>query len=75
MRRGSQDYEYFWLLSQSGGKATVDDAVKAVLHGTIDDKTALGAPGMWAHDPDEWDRVRVKIGEAIEKLQSAHKAD
>ena len=76
MRRGSQDYEYFWLLSQSkAGRETVDDAVKAVLHGAIDDKTALGAPGMWAHDPDEWDRVRVKLGEAIEKLQSAHKAD
>jgi len=76
LRRGSQDYEYFWLLSQSkAGRETVDEAVKAVLHGTIDDKTALGAPGMWAHDPDEWDRVRVKLGEAIEKLQSAHKAD
>lgn len=70
LRRGSQDYEYFWLLSRSkGGRETVDEAVNAVLHGAIDDKSALGAPGMWMHDPDEWERVRLKFGEAIEKLR------
>ena len=47
----------------------VDEAVNAVLHGSIDDKAALGAPGMWVHDPDEWERVRLKFGEAIEKLR------
>ena len=24
---------------------------------------------MWLHDPDEWERVRLKFGEAIEKIQ------
>jgi hypothetical protein len=71
LRRGSQDYEYFWLLSQlKGGSAMVDGAMNAVLHSSITDaKASLGAPGMWAHDPDEWDRVRMKFGQTIEKLQ------
>jgi hypothetical protein len=30
-------------------------------------RNSLGALGMWMHDPDEWERVRLKIGEAIEK--------
>jgi hypothetical protein len=69
LRRGSQDYEYFWLLSQTaGGKQKVDEAVNGVLHGSIDEKASMGAPGMWKHDPDEWDRVRLKLGEAIAKL-------
>jgi len=70
LRRGSQDYEYFWLLSQAkGGRQIVDEAVKTLLHGSIDDKASLGAPGMWVHDPDEWDRMRVKLGEAIANLR------
>jgi len=73
LRRGSQDYEYFWLLSQAGraGREMADKAVRAVLHGSIDEKAALGAPGMWVHDPDEWDRVRLKFGEAIERIRAA----
>jgi hypothetical protein len=66
LRRGSQDYEYFWLLSQAkGGKQIVDQAVNAILHGSLNDKASLGAPGMWVHDPDEWDRMRAEFGDAI----------
>jgi len=69
LRRGSQDYEYFWLLSRSAaGKNVVDAAVNGVLHGPFSGRVTLGAPAMWNHDPDEWDRVRLKIGQAIEKL-------
>jgi hypothetical protein len=72
MRRGSQDYEYFWLLSQTpAGRQRVDAAVKTVLKGSIDEKTSLGAPGMWVHDPDQWERLRLEFGEAIEKAQPA----
>ena len=67
LRRGSQDYEYFWLLSQAGGKQTVDEAVNSVLHASPGGKVRLGSPGVWKHDPDEWDRVRLKLGEAIAK--------
>jgi hypothetical protein len=68
LRRGSQDYEYAWLLSQAkGGREIVDQAVSTVLHGSIRGRASLGAPGMWVHDPDEWDRMRVNFGAAIEK--------
>ena len=70
LRRGSQDYEYFWLLSQSkGGNEMLDEEIKAILHGSIDEKASLGQPGMWMHDPDEWERVRLKFGDAIEKIR------
>ena len=51
------------------GREMVDAAVNAVLHGSIDDKASLGAPGMWVHDPDEWERVRVRFGDAIERIR------
>ena len=70
LRRGSQDYEYFWLLSEAKrGREMADEAVNAILHGSIDEKASLGSPGMWVHDPDEWDRVRMKFGQAIENMQ------
>jgi hypothetical protein len=73
LRRGSQDYEYFWILSHSAGeKVAVDAAVDAVLHGSFTGRVTLGGPGMWKHDPDEWDGVRVKFGDMIEKLSRAH---
>ena len=72
MRRGSQDYEYFWLLSQTpGGRKVADDAVRHVVHGSYNRKASFGGPGMYIHDPDEWDRARLKIGDAIEKAQAS----
>jgi hypothetical protein len=69
LRRGSQDYEYLWLLSHAKSRGPmVDQAVNAIVHGPFDDKTSLGAPGMWVHDPDEWDRMRVKFGDAINSV-------
>lgn len=68
LRRGSQDYEYFWLLSQTPkGNEMVDQAVKAVLHGSTQGRISLGAPGMWKHDPDDWDRIRLNFGEALDR--------
>ena len=26
-------------------------------------------PGMWMHDPDEWERVGVRFGDAIERIR------
>ena len=66
LRRGSQDYEYFWLLSQAkGGSQIADEAVNSIVHGPFAEKTSVGAPGMWVHDPDEWDRMRVRLGDEI----------
>lgn len=72
MRRGSQDYEYFWLLAQaSEGRKVVDEAVRHIVQSSFQREQALGAPGMWIHDPDEWDRERIKIGDAIVKLRTS----
>jgi len=69
MRRGSQDYEYFWLLAQTPeGRKLADEAVRQVVHGPFPEKESLGAPGQWVHDPDEWDRRRVQLGNAIEAV-------
>ncbi|MGA2618248.1 MAG: hypothetical protein ABSF26_11600 [Thermoguttaceae bacterium] len=74
IRRGSQDYEYFWLLSRAqGSRKMVDEALKTVLHDSIITSNAdLGAPRMWVHDADQWDRLRVKFGDAIDKMSEAH---
>ncbi|MCW5983501.1 MAG: DUF4091 domain-containing protein [Bryobacteraceae bacterium] len=72
LRRGSQDYEYFWLLSQSeGGRKQADAAVDSIVSDFVRLETEvepLGAAGMWKHNPDEWDRERIRLGDAIEKL-------
>jgi hypothetical protein len=68
LRRGSQDYEYFWLLSQAaGGREAADAAVDSVVPKPLGRGVSLGAPGTWKHDPEAWDRVRLKVGDAIEK--------
>ena len=57
LRRGSQDYEYFWLLSQpKGGREIVDEAVSTMLHGSIGDSfsgsTGHVAPTLRRVGPD-----------------------
>lgn len=72
MRRGSQDYEYFWLLAQTpSGRKVVDDAVAQIVHSSFQQSEPIGAPSMWVHDADEWDRTRVKIGDAIQQMQAS----
>lgn len=72
LRRGSQDYEYFWLASQAGRRGEADRAVNEVVRDFLACRCEiepLGTAGMWKHDPDEWERARVRLGELIEKLQ------
>jgi len=46
LRRGSQDYEYFWLLSRlPKGRDIVDQRIDQVLHGSIHGRASLGGPG------------------------------
>jgi hypothetical protein len=70
MRRGSQDYEYFWLLSQSnGGRERLDGLLGAILHdvtGKLSSRLSLGAPGMWRHNGEEWEKVRIGIGSILD---------
>lgn len=69
MRRGSQDYEYFWLLSQkNGGKAQADSIAASVVHEPLGTAETWGSAGMWKHDAEDWDRARIRLGDLIEKL-------
>lgn len=68
MRRGSQDYEYFWLLSQqAGGKTKADAIASSVIHEPLGSAETWGAAGMWKHDAEDWERARIQMGALIEK--------
>lgn len=69
MRRGSQDYEYFWLLSQKkGGKEQADGLVNSVIHEPLGTSESWGSAGMWRHNWEDWERARIKAGDLIENL-------
>jgi hypothetical protein len=66
LRRGSQDYEYFWLLAQQpGGRALADSIAKSVIHEPMGVRASWGAPGMWNHNAEDWERARFRMGDAI----------
>jgi hypothetical protein len=69
MRRGSQDYEYFWLLSQrKGGREQADALVNSVINEPLGSSESWGSAGMWKHNSEEWERARIKAGNLIESL-------
>jgi hypothetical protein len=66
-RRGLQDYEYFWLLARKAGKQAADQMVNSIVY-----KRPFGKPAMldieiWKNHPDEWDKVRIAVGERLAK--------
>ena len=66
LRRGSQDYEYLWLLSQKqGGKQIADDIVNSIIHNFAGMRGAMGSPAMWNHNPEQWERARMRLGDLI----------
>jgi len=72
MRRGSQDYEYLWLLSQkNGGKNEADAMAASIIHEPMGKDASWGSPGMWRHNAEEWDRARVQAGDRIEALSKS----
>jgi hypothetical protein len=69
IRRGMQDYEYFWLLAQRGDKAKADAInrriVPKALHEAAQNengklKFAYGA-GQWERDPRQWAAARTEM--------------
>jgi hypothetical protein len=67
LRRGSQDYEYFRLLSQKdGGRQKADTIVNGLLNQALGIEGDWGSPGMWRHNPEDWDRARIQAGDLIE---------
>ena len=68
LRRGLQDYEYFWLLEQkTGSKAASDRLVNSIVYQNPFGENSIGETGVWKRDPDEWEKVRRMAGESIEK--------
>jgi hypothetical protein len=68
LRRGSEDYEYLWLLSHKhGGKEIADDVVNTIIHNFAYMRGAMGSPAMWNHNPEEWERARIRMGDLIAK--------
>lgn len=65
LRRGSQDYEYFWLLSRTKeGEERARTAVDRIVW-QLDGRDmdyAWGAAKMWSHDAELWEKVRMEIG-------------
>ncbi len=75
VRRGMQDYEYFWLLDQNGQGELADELVDGVVRRALMDSWVAGKftskPwGAWSRDPGDWDAAIRRAGEAIEQVQS-----
>jgi hypothetical protein len=73
LRRGSQDFEYMWLLAQlTGDKSIVDKIVNGVLFRAVHEALKPGQD-YWkpregdsrSHDPAQWDEARCKLAREI----------
>ena len=68
LRRGQQDYEYLWMLSQrKGSTAEADALVDAVIQAGLSKADGLKAPA-WSKDPADWYTLRKHVAEAIGAL-------
>jgi hypothetical protein len=64
LRRGAQDYEYFWLLSRDeGGKQRAQQLVDSIM---AEPPGYEGQFGYWKRNAEDWDRARIQAGELIE---------
>jgi hypothetical protein len=70
LRRGLQDYEYFWLLEQrTGGKEASDQLVNGIVYKNPFGESSIGDTGVWKRNPDEWERARLAAGDRIARLR------
>ncbi len=73
IRRGLQDYEYFWLLTEKnkdGGKAA-DKVVNRIVRRGLREAVPLWPPlkydpTNWSHRPAEWYNARLELASLIE---------
>jgi len=66
LRRGAQDYEYFWLLSQTeAGKKQAHQLVDSIM---VEPQGQEGQFGYWKRNAEEWEDVRIKVGDLIQSL-------
>jgi hypothetical protein len=66
LRRGLQDYEYFWLLQKKTGAAAESDRlVNGVVHKDPFGKKSMLDIEIWKNNPGDWDRARTEAGRLI----------
>lgn len=65
-RRGFHDYEYFWLLAQSGRREEADRLVDSIVHSVPFGRASVGNTEIWSNHPEAWDAVRIRIGELLD---------
>lgn len=64
VRRGMQDYEYFWLAKQRGGDP--DPVVSRIIRRALDEATRPEyTAGEWSRDPADWARARAELAAMI----------
>ncbi len=76
IRRGLQDYEYFWLLTErnkDGGKAA-DKIVDRIVKRALREAAAFWPdmkddPNNWSHRPEEWYNARIELANLIENAR------
>jgi len=76
VRRGMQDYEYFWLLKELGQGKLADTLVNGVVRRALMDSWVNGEftskPwGDWSRDPAKWDDAVRQAARAIEATGSS----
>jgi hypothetical protein len=65
-RRGLQDYEYFWLLTQrSKDRKAADQMVNEIIYKNPFGEAAMLDTEIWRNDPALWEAARIKAGDAI----------
>jgi Domain of unknown function (DUF4091) len=65
-RRGLQDYEYFWLLTQKLGSREKSDAfVDNIIYKRPFGVSAMHDIEVWKNNPEHWDKVRVAVGQQL----------
>jgi len=67
-RRGFQDYEYFWLLDAAGQGELAGELVDSVLHDGPFGAASLEDIDAWSNNPEEWERLRLRAGELLNRL-------
>ena len=70
-RRGMQDYEYFWLLREAGKGTEADALVDSIITTIPFGRDNWENTDIWMHNPEAWDKVRIKAGELLHSLAEA----
>jgi Domain of unknown function (DUF4091) len=70
-RRGAQDYEYLRLLEnaigRNGAMKILDEVMGECLHRP---NRPYGAAGNWSHNPEDWNKMRLRILQTIAGKES-----